>query len=83
MELNSVACYRLENMLYLYIKKGKEEMETSPFKKYIGGTVACMKKLTRVKKGCVQLLSSDTYFYDIWFRGVKIYEEVINKGVDY
>ena len=34
-------------------------------------------------KGCVQMTSNDTYFADSWFSGVKTYEDVMAKGVDY
>ena len=34
------------------------------------------------KKGCVQLMSNDTYFSDSWFSGVKTDVEDIVEGVD-
>ena len=42
-----------------------------------------MKRLIMDTKGCVQLMSNYTYFYDIWFSGVKTAEEEIYEGVDY
>ena len=42
-----------------------------------------MKKIIRDKKGCIQLISNDTYFADIWFNGVNIVEEAMAEGVDY
>ena len=40
MELKNTACYRLGNMLYLDIQKGKEVMKASYFQQKIGGTAA-------------------------------------------
>ena len=37
----------------------------------------------RATKGCSQLTSNDTYFYYIWFSGVKEYEEAMAEGVYY
>ena len=71
MNIKNVACYRLGTMLYLEIQKGKEAMKTSEFQQQIGRTVACMKRLMMATKGCDQLTSNETYFYDIWFSGVK------------
>ena len=34
-------------------------------------------------KGCGQLTSNDTYFSDIWLRGLKNSEEAMALGVDY
>ena len=45
--------------------------------------MACMKILISVTKVCGQLFSNDTYFYDSFFSGVKTYEEVISKVMDY
>ena len=49
----------------------------------IGGTEACIKILMRGKKWCDKLLSNNTFFADIWFRGVKTTKEEITKGVDF
>ena len=46
-------------------------MKALEFQQDIGGTVVCMKRLMRKTKGCGQLLSNHTYFYDSWFSGVK------------
>ena len=60
MELNNVACYRLGDMLYLEIQRGKEEMKTSEFQQETGGTTACTKRLMRSTKECGKLLSNYT-----------------------
>ena len=62
-------------MLYLNIQKGKEAMKTENFQQEIGGTESCTKRIIMAKKGCVQLISNDTYFYDKWFSGVKMAKE--------
>ena len=67
--MNTVDCSRLGTMLHIYTQKGKEDMKTSTFQKYIGVTAVCMKRLIMAKKGCGQLTSNDTYFSDIWFSG--------------
>ena len=58
-------------MLYLYIQKGKYEMNTYKFQHDIGGTDACMKITMKATKGCGKLYSNDNLFYDSWFSGVK------------
>ena len=70
-------------MLYLEIQNDKKEMKTSEFQQYIGGTAACTKKLTRGTKGCVQIFSNYTYFYDSYLSGVKTADEASAEGVDY
>ena len=42
-----------------------------------------MKRLAISTKGCGQLTSNDTYFYDSWFSSVKPAEEMAAAGVDY
>ena len=49
-EMKNVSCSRLGTMLHLDIQKGKEDMKTSIFQKYIGGTTACMKRLAVATK---------------------------------
>ena len=58
-------------------------MKASEFQKYLGGTNACMKRLSISTKGCGQLTSNYTYFSDIWFSSVKMAEEAMAVGVDY
>ena len=70
-------------MLHLDIQKGEEDMKTSESQKYLGGTTACMKRLAISTKGCGQLTSYDTYFYDNWFSSVKTAEEAMAAGVYY
>ena len=69
-------------MLHLDIQKGKEATKTSKSQKYLGGTAACMRRLSMDTKGCVQLTSNDTYFSDIWFSDVKTAEDAMAVGVD-
>ena len=45
--------------------------------------MACMKIIISVTKVCGQLFSNYTYFFDSCFSGVKTYEEVISKVMDY
>ena len=45
MEMNNVDCYTLENMLYLYIQKGQDDINTEKSQQQIGGTAECMKRL--------------------------------------
>ena len=70
-------------MLYPRIQKGKEAMTASKFQQQTGGTVACTKRLMMVTKGCGQLTSTDTYFYDSWFSGVKTVDEAMAEELDY
>ena len=42
-----------------------------------------MKILAMDNKGCGQLISNDTYFYDSCFSSVKSAEEVMAAGVNY
>ena len=42
-----------------------------------------MMRLMMATKGCGQLMSNDTYFFDIWFGRVKTAEQAIAEGVDY
>ena len=70
-ELKDLTGYRSGTVIYLEIKKGKEEMKTLELKNNILGNVMCMKRLTRVTKRCGKLLSKENYFGDIWFSGVK------------
>ena len=58
-------------------------MKTSTFQNDLGGNIACMKRLAIATKGCGQLISNDTYFYDSWFSYVKTAEEMAATGVDY
>ena len=81
--MKNFACSRLGTTIYLEIKKGEEAMNTSYFQKYLGGTVACMKRPTMDTKGCSQIKSNDIYFVDIWFSGVKSAKEVMAAGVSY
>ena len=53
--MNNGTCYRLNPMLHLDTQKIKQDMKMSIYKKYIGGIVAYMKKLTLDTKGCGQL----------------------------
>ena len=82
-EMKNVVCSRLGTMLHLEIQKRKEAMKTSTFQNVLGGTTACMKRLTISTKGCGQLASNDTYFADSWFSSVKTAEEMATAGVDY
>ena len=59
-EINNMVCSRLGTMLHLDIQKGKEAMKTLEFQKDLGGTAACMKKLSITTKWCVQMTSNDT-----------------------
>ena len=70
-DMNNVDCYRLGTMLHLEIQQREEAMKTLNFQKYLGWTVACMKRLVMDTKVCDQLTSNDTYFPGIWFSGVK------------
>ena len=70
-------------MLHLDTQKGKEDMKTSEFQKYIGGTGVCMKRLVMDTKECDQLTWNETYFSDSWFSSVKNAEEMVAAGVDY
>ena len=81
--MSNVACYRLGTMLNLEIQKGKEDMKTLKFQKYIRGTAKCMKILSIATKGCVQLTSNDTYFANIWFGSLKTAEEGMFAEVNY
>ena len=47
-------------------------MKTSNYQKDIVGNTVCMKRLVIDNKGCGQLTSNDTYFYDSWFSSVKL-----------
>ena len=42
-----------------------------------------MKIIIMAIKGCGQLKSRNTYFYDIWFSGVKTSDEAIAEEVDF
>ena len=72
--MNIVACLRLGKNLHLEIQKGEEAMKTLELQKYVGGTDACMKRLSIATKGCGQLTLSDTYFDDSWFSSIKTTE---------
>ena len=82
-KMKHVACSRLGTMLHLDIQKGKQATKTSIFQKYLRGTEACIKIRMMAKKGCGQLTSNDTYFYEIWFNGVKTAEEAMDLGVNF
>ena len=58
-------------------------MNKASFLQKIGSTSACMKRLSRYKKGCGQLMSNDTYFSGSWFSLVKTSEDGMAEGVDY
>ena len=70
-------------MLHPEIQRGKEDMKTSNFQKYLGGTTAFIKRLAIDTKDCGQLTSYDTYFYDNWFSSVKTAEDAMAAGVYY
>ena len=70
-------------MLYLEIKKCKEEINTVVFKQEIVNMEACMKIITNDTEGCGKILSNYTFFSDIWFSGVETVKEFITEGVDY
>ena len=59
-EKNNVVCSRLGTMLQIVIQKEGEDKKTSEFQKYIGGTTACMNRLSIATKGCGQLTSNYT-----------------------
>ena len=82
-EMNNVACSRLGTMLYLDIQRGKDDMKTSIFLKYLGGTAVCIRRIMMDIKGCDELTSIDTHFYDNWSIGVKMAEEVMAWRVNY
>ena len=58
-------------------------MNTYKFQHYIGGTAACKEIIMKDTKGCGQLYSNETLFYDIWFNGVKKEEEENAEVLDY
>ena len=58
-------------------------MNTLGFQQDIGGTNACIKRITKDSKGFVQLSSNDTLFTDILFREVKTAEEANAEVVYY
>ena len=66
-----MACYRLGNMLYIKLQKGKEDMKTLDSQHQIVGTSSLTKRLMKNTKGCGQLTSNNTYFADSWFCGEK------------
>ena len=70
-------------MLHLEIQKGEEDMKTSKFQKIIGGTTACINRLTIATKRCDQLTSNHTYFADRYFSSVKTSEYMAAAGVNY
>ena len=70
-------------MLHLDTQKGKEDMKTSTFQKYIGGTSMCMRRLMMATQRCGEMKSNDTHLDDSWFSGVKTAEEAMAEGVDY
>ena len=70
-EIKNIDFYRLGTMLYLDIQKGKEATKAEKFQQHIGGTAAWKNIPMIAKKGCGQVMSNDTYFAEIWFRGVK------------
>ena len=82
-ETNNLTCSRLGAMLHLDIQKGKEAMKKSTFQSELGGTAACMKRLSIATKGYGQLTSNDTYFSNSWFSFVKTAEEMAAVGVNY
>ena len=50
-------------------------MNISGFKKEIRGTAACIKRTTRVIKGCGKMLSNRTFFADSCFSGLNTDKE--------
>ena len=70
-------------MFHIDIQKGEEATKTYILKKIIIGNVVCMKRLMIATKVCGQLTSIHTYFYDIWFSGVKTSDEAIAEEVDF
>ena len=70
-------------MLHLEIQKEKEDMKKSTFQSELGGTAACMKRLSIATRGCGQLTSNDTYFANSWFSSVKTAEEMAAAVVNY
>ena len=82
MNMKNVDCSRLGTMLYLEIPKGKEAMNTATFQQHIRGNESCTKILMMDTRGCVQLISNNTYFDDSWLSGVKTAKNVMAEGVD-
>ena len=54
-DMKNLVCSRLGTILHLYIQKDKEATKTSDFQKNLGGTAACMNRLTMTTKGCGHL----------------------------
>ena len=54
-DIKNVACSRLGTMLYLDIQKGEGTTKMAEYQQRIGGTSACMKRLTMATKVCEQL----------------------------
>ena len=53
-EFNNDAFSRSGTILYLETKNTKEDMNTEKFKKYMGGTVCCIKGIIQDTKECGQ-----------------------------
>ena len=58
-------------------------MKESNVQQDIGGTTACIKRITKDAKGCDQMSSNDTLFANIWLSRFKAAEEENAEGVDY
>ena len=63
----------------------KEEggYEDVKFQKCLGGTTACIKRLSIATEGCGELTPNDTYVSIRWFISVKTVEEAMVTVVDY
>ena len=64
-KIKNTVCYSLITMLYLDIKKDKEEMKASVFQQDIGGVDYLIRRIMNDTKCCGQLSPSDTFFTDI------------------
>ena len=82
-EIKKLACSRWGTMLYPDIQKGKEATNTAKFQQHIRRTAVCTKRLMMAEKGCGQLTSNYTYFFDSCLSEVKTAEEKMAEGVEY
>ena len=70
-ELINTVCSRLLTMLNLDIQKWKDAMKALADQQDIGGMDVSMESILKSNKDFGQLSSNNTFFADIWFRGLK------------
>ena len=85
-EFKTVVYYVTGALLFIEVQKGKEGMNHSKYKKDLGETAACTKRMTESTKGIGQKYikegNKDCFFFDSLFVSKKMAESAMEVGAE-